>query len=161
MPRFSKEFFSGLKYNFDNGPLVTSYEQVEQEGLNCQLLLHMFLEEVGLALPKWLRSQELYLDTDFTEFVSKEVRNLTLETNLQLPELRVGDIFFFSGKQETPPMFYHLVVVSGFFSDGSPILLHAVSRKDPSKDAVTEWNLKKFQKSNRYMWLHGVKRVKS
>lgn len=59
------ELFGDLAYCYLNGPLVADMEAVFETGLNCQLLVHLALDELFphlATLPKDWRSSELFAD---------------------------------------------------------------------------------------------------
>lgn len=131
--------------------------------MNCQLLTHLVLEELGLSLPKWLRSSELFEDEVFLETVVKQKIASRKLSKALLPPARVGDIWFFSNNgtrtDNYDPKFFHVAVVSRLEADGAPVLLHA--RKFKQDDAVVEWGLDKFRKNKVYRLFQGIRRVKS
>lgn len=131
--------------------------------MNCQLLTHLVLEELGLSLPKWMRSSELFADEVFLETVIKKTVSSRKLPTLDLPPARVGDIWFFSNNgtrtDNYDPKFFHLAVVSRLEADGSPVLIHA--RKFKGEDAVVEWSLKKFAKNKVYQVFQGIRRIRS
>ncbi|MCB9813611.1 MAG: hypothetical protein H6772_04360 [Pseudomonadales bacterium] len=159
-PKHLTELFTGYKYEFTNGPLVKSLDQIEQDGLNCQLLVHMALEELGFSLPKWMRSSELFEDEVFLETVLKQQISSRKLAHMELPDSRVGDIWFFSNNgtksDNSDSKFFHLAVVSQVSQDGMPILLHA--RKEKGQDAVVEWGIDEFKSSELYRVFQGIKR---
>lgn len=142
---------------------MTSFDVVEQEGLNCQLAVHIILEELGYSLPKWLRSKEIFEDEIFLETVFM-YHCATTDLSIEIfQNSRVGDICFFSNtgtrSDDYDPKYFHMAVISDF-SGGEPVFSHArKSNSDP--DAVIDVPLQRMKKSKKYKLFHGVRRVRS
>ncbi|NCN06802.1 MAG: hypothetical protein GW762_00135 [Candidatus Pacebacteria bacterium] len=141
--------FSGVKYDFNSGPLIERAEHIFEVGLNCQLLAHIALEELGYGLPKDMRSKELYEDTDFTFPIDPEVDGW-----------RPGDILFtYQRPDNFDPKFLHMSVCIAVEA-GAPHFLHALKFKDSERDAVTVWQLEDFERSNVHEHIISAKRVR-
>jgi hypothetical protein len=153
------ELFSGLRYKYENGPLVDSFQEMLEFGINCQLLAHMALEELGLVLPKDLRSQELFVDEFFSSTVCKETQATSDMRGMNFSNFRMGDIFFFGNRNTSDPKFFHLAIFLEDDPNLGPQFIHAVPYKN-GDDAVVIWGLSKFISSSRYELFFGVKRVK-
>lgn len=143
--------------------MVDSWRRVEEEGLNCQLLVHLVLEELGFSLPKWMRSSELFADEVFLQTLLKRTVASEKLHLLQLPPAREGDIWFFSNNGTSTDnydsRYFHVAVVSRLEADGSPVLVHA--RKFKGQDAVVEWGIKEFARSKTYALFQGIRRIKN
>jgi hypothetical protein len=141
--------FSGVKYDFDSGPLIERADHVFEVGLNCQLLAHVVLEELGYGLPKDLRSKELYEDTQFTTEIDPEVEGW-----------RPGDILFTYMRPEGfDPRYLHMSVCVAVEAE-APHFLHALKFRDDNKDAVTVWDLEDFANSRVHKHIIAAKRVR-
>lgn len=141
--------FSGVKYDYDSGPLIERAEQVFEVGINCQLLAHVVLEELGYGLPKELRSKELFEDTQFTYPIDPEVDGW-----------RPGDILFtYMRPERFDPKLLHMSVCAAVEA-GAPQFLHALKFKDSQKDAVVVWGLEDFEQSSMHKHVISAKRVR-
>lgn len=141
--------FSGVKYDYDSGPLIERVEHIFEVGLNCQLLAHIALEELGYGLPKDMRSKELYEDTVFTYPIDPAVDGW-----------RPGDILFtYKEPEQFDSRFLHMSVCVAVEA-GAPQFLHALKFKDSQKDAVTVWGLEDFERSSAHEHIISAKRVR-
>jgi hypothetical protein len=58
--------YSGVKYQYENGPVSEAAPNWFVEGLNCQLLIHLIYKEFfEVTLPQILRSSEMFADEDW------------------------------------------------------------------------------------------------
>lgn len=141
--------FAGVQYDFDAGPLIDRADHIFEVGINCQLLAHIALEELGYGLPKEMRSKELYEDKHFTYEIDPEVEGW-----------RPGDILFTYMRPEGfDPRYLHMSVCVAVEA-GAPHFLHALKFKDEDKDAVTVWELEDFSSSSLHRHVISAKRVR-
>ncbi|MDH5532932.1 MAG: hypothetical protein OEX81_00705 [Candidatus Pacebacteria bacterium] len=74
--------YSGVKYQYEIGPVSEAAPNWFVEGLNCQLLIHLAYKEFfEVTLPQFLRSSEMFADS---EWFSEKGLN----------EIEEGDIIF-------------------------------------------------------------------
>ena len=140
---------AGIKYSYETGPLLEHADLVFDVGINCQLLAHVVLEELGYGLPKDLRSKELYEDTVWTKQISPESDGW-----------RPGDLLFsYAYPEGFDPKQLHISVCIAVEA-GVPHFLHALKFTDSSKDAITVWKLDDFAQSNTHRHLISAKRVR-
>ena len=141
--------FSDLQYNFHCGPLVSFNEATKR--MNCQLALHVALEEFfGLALPKYLRSKELFYNRYFLQTIHRVTQPIETMQEFDFTQARRGDIFFFSKTATAYARRYHLAVYLGEKS-----FFHAVQHH-----GFVLWSVDEFVASKHYSFWHGVRRVK-
>ncbi len=103
-----------IRYAYPNGPGKERQVGAILE-MNCQAWVHRDLRELGISLPEWVRSKEIYEDEKvfFRTVVTPE------------PSKR-GDVFLFGRETLTDPRYYHVATHSGFYTwdRGEPILTH-------------------------------------
>jgi hypothetical protein len=140
---------AGIPYEYEHGPLIEQADAVE-EGANCQLVFHIVMEELGYAFPKWMRSSELYEDTEFL-----------FEVDPGEEGWKIGDVLFSYDTQAVfDPRLLHLSVCIAV-ETGTPQFIHAVKFKDAARDAVVVWTLDDFSSSKKHQQIVGVKRLKT
>ncbi|MCA9369027.1 MAG: hypothetical protein H6773_03030 [Pseudomonadales bacterium] len=144
-----EELFTGINYDYDSGPLIERVEHVFEVGINCQLLAHIVLEELGYGLPKEMRSKELYEDEVFTFPIDPTVDGW-----------RPGDILFsYNQPDDFDPKQLHMSVCAAVEA-GVPHFIHAVKFRDEEKETVTTWKLDDFAASRVHRHLIAAKRVR-
>jgi hypothetical protein len=113
--------------------------------LNCQAWVHHDLRSLGITLPDWVRSKEIYEDE--TTFFRTVAASETVAR---------GDIFLFGRECTTDPRYFHLAIHSGFYTweNGEPILTHATK----VDGTVSPWPISQFFREPRYGKLFAVKR---
>jgi len=100
-----------------------------EAGTNCQLLVLALARAMGYELPA-LRSAELFIDTDYTEFIPG------------IEEARTGDIIFLTRDGQTDPRLFHVGVLS-FDEEGELYLNHnarhvGFARKEKLEEAMED-----------------------
>ncbi len=140
---------TGLGYCYDNGPLLDCLESIFESGINCQLLVHIVLEEVfGIGLDKDMMSSELFADQQTVKHIRTD-------------QTQPGDICFFGPIDLCPEpdpenkaaRKLHLgVVISG---EPEPMVIHAAVGRGVVIEPVTQ-----IQQAKRYAQLWAVKRPK-
>lgn len=142
--------FEGIPYNIENGPYIRAAEDVF-DGINCQLMLHIVMEELGYALPKHMRSSELFEDESLLRPVYPNKGD----------GWRVGDILFsYSREVDFDPRDLHVSVCVAVEA-GAPQFIHAIKFKGTNENPVVLWNLDDFLASSRHQAIVGVKRTKA
>jgi hypothetical protein len=133
-----------IRYAFHNGPGKERQEGATLE-LNCQAWVHYDLRTLGIKLPAWMRSKEIFEDDGlyFHTLGSGEISQR-------------GDVFLFGGQTNQDPRFLHLAVHSGYQmkETAEPILTHATVMEG----TVSPWPLSQFFNEPRYVRLFGIKR---
>lgn len=153
------KLFQGVSYAYNEGPHRQDLSCFDNEflQLNCQLLAHLVLEEMGLALPKFLRSLELYRRSSAGKVWVEKV---------QPNDARIGDIYLFSNRPilsiHDPILKYlHIAICV----DRNPVqLIHAHrwqknGRLTKMHQGVSIWSVTDFCESTKYNTLVGVRRV--
>lgn len=139
--------FEGIPYNIEHGPLIQEADDA-LAGINCQLMLHIVMEELGYALPKEMRSSELYEDTQFLQDVYPNRGD----------GWRVGDVLFsYSKEVDFDPRDLHVSVCVAVEA-GMPQFIHAIKFKGTHQNPVVVWELDDFLQSNRHGAIVAVKR---
>lgn len=110
---------------------------------NCQRLIHLCYQSIGVFLPVGLWSQEIFYDNIF-------FRNVALET--EPPEFM--DIFCF-GQEKTEPCQFHLSLHTGIRIGDDPIIIHASYPKGVKYDRLSD-----LLRQPKYSTIHAVKRLK-
>lgn len=137
------EFRLGYHYNLEVGPayrfgiwekaiqdrgwanvltLPEFHATLVQTGLNCQLLIHIYLAVKGVALPRQYRSQEIWEDDHYTQQVP----------TAELTTLQPGDLVFYYrpnriNQGSNLPKWWHLALYTSY--ESQPALFHARSGK--------------------------------
>lgn len=139
------ELYSAVPYAYANGPYRKHDIHPHEEGINCQLFLHlMYEQEFGISLPMGMYSQELYRDTEF-------FRNL-----MEGERLMRGDVMLFGQPELTDFRKLHMTFVSGEYdAQENPYILHCTS----TGNGVQVWPLERFARYEKYRTLYAVKRL--
>ena len=139
------ELYRDVPYAFANGPYRKHDIRPHEEGINCQLFLHlMYEQEFGVTLPMGMYSQELYQDTEFFRNLMKGER------------LMRGDVMLFGQPELEDFRKLHVTFVSGEYdAPENPYILHCTS----TENGVQVWPLKRFLKYENYREVYAVKRL--
>ncbi len=116
-------------HRYDRSLSIFAQTQIAmEEGINCQVLVHLVAEFLGKSLPRTDRSKEL--------FENDEYRMIDLE----IEPLPIGAVLFFHERPViVEPASLHLAVYVGQDLAGLPWVLHATSqgdKLDPAADLV-------------------------
>jgi hypothetical protein len=138
------EHLVGVPYQYQHGPERTEQPRVLEEGVNCQLLVHLAVRALkGYVLPPTMKSKELLEDQHyFRDVVHPE-------------QYEPVDVFLFGRPQESNLKRLHPAVCVAI--EDEPLLLHATV----VTHAVSLWSLREFSLHERYQRLFAVKRLKS
>jgi hypothetical protein len=133
-----------IRYAFGSGPGKERQVGALLE-LNCQAWAHYDLRTLGVSLPEWVRSKEIYED-EVLFFRSVDSPGIT----------KRGDVFLFGRENAADPRYFHIAIHSGFYTweSGEPILTHATK----VDGTVSPWPISKFFREPRYAKLFAVKR---
>lgn len=136
--------YLGVPYKFEHGPQARLGAWVFREGMNCQLLVHLAMQEFyGVSLPAEIGSKEIFKGNGWFYPVDKDT-------------LAVGDVFLFGRQHEVDPRRLHLAVYIGSQENTAvPLLMHATS----IEGCVSIWPLEKFLVHDRYRQLYGIRRL--
>lgn len=132
--------YLGLPYRYDHGPI--NRPKLLTEGINCQLLTHLVIAQLGICLHPDYRSSEIYTNTK--------------SLNVSPDKATAGDIFLFGRKLGQDPTRLHLAVMVDKTFDNHPVLIHATV----VEKSVVLWPLARFQSEIRYQILFGIKRFR-
>lgn len=137
------EHLIGVPYNYRNGPDVVESGSLSEDGVNCQLLVHLALRALkGCNLPHTMKSKELWEDQHhFRDVIPPE-------------RYEPVDVFLFGRTGEMNPKKLHPAVCVAIGDE--PLLLHATV----VTQAVSLWLLREFSRHERYQRLFAVKRLK-
>lgn len=141
------ESLIGIPYQLKHGPEKLGQIDPREDGVNCQLLLHMALKLLYNAqMPPFFRSKELFEPNP----LFADVACIDAST--------VGDAFLFGRVLETDPRHLHVAIRADINSNGKqPLLLHA-NRVD---SRVSVWPLDAFTDHSRYNKLFGMRRFRT
>ena len=140
------ELYRAVPYTFANGPYRKYDIRTHEEGINCQLFLHlMYEQEFGVSLPIGMYSQELYEDMTFFRNLSEGER------------LMRGDLMMFGPPNLKDMKRLHMTFVSGEFdAQDNPYILHCTS----TGNGVQVWPLEKFARYDKYGKLYAKRRLR-
>ncbi|HEX7018100.1 MAG TPA: hypothetical protein VF209_04305 [Patescibacteria group bacterium] len=152
--RFLVDTLQDVPYKKAHGPLSeVNVDDLWTDGLNCQLFFHLVWEELfGWVLPRWMRSSELYADTNFLQEVKRG-------------EERPGDVLFLGRAEWIPSkrpdcrqaQQLHLATI--VVADQNPLLIHMRWQKGERGGVMLE-SLSQVQQCSRYERLFAIKRRK-
>ncbi|PJE63124.1 hypothetical protein COU88_01265 [Candidatus Roizmanbacteria bacterium CG10_big_fil_rev_8_21_14_0_10_39_6] len=129
-----------LPYCFENGPNATR-EEVMLNGANCQWLIHEIYRSIGIALPPWMRSAEIY--------------NCT--SGMFVPVARVEEAMPFDismyGRKGADPESVHLGVCEQKNGSDPPILHMSFL-----SNGLSLWPHTSFLNAKRYSYFYGIRR---
>ena len=129
-----------LPYCFENGPSATR-EEVLRSGANCQWFVHEVCRSIGIYLPPWVRSAEIFNCTD-------EIFVPVACVEDALPH----DIFMY-GRKAANPENIHLGVCTKR-NGGDPPILHM----SYISNGLSLWPHASFFNTERYSSFYGIRR---
>ena len=157
--KFITDLTVGINYNYHIGPMLDSPNKIDFDGMNCELFVHIVLEEIfGLPLPKSMRSAEIFYS--FGLLKSIEVEDL----NLPNGALRPGDILLFASNLTREPSAYHLGVYLYTDQVDGPTIGHfskfaSAYTGDNYQSPCQVQPLTQILQNPHYQYLMGIRRV--
>lgn len=142
----------GIRYAYNNEPRLKRDPRfdLEKQGANCELVLHLVFKELGIDLPEEYRSLEIFQDNTIFLPVTP-----SSETELTIQDIQPGDVFMFGPKSSAK--YHHVGVYTGKSENKEPVIIHGTKVEGKS----VEWRLGKFGEAQyaQYHKLDAVKRL--
>lgn len=139
-----KEWIGPHRYDA-NVKIMDQRSRATEEGINCQVAVHVALETLGIPISREERSGELY----------ENYRRFDPTTE----QLEIGDIVFFYEKnaiQDARSL--HVTIVAGFDMADVPLLLHATNQPVKTRPAAEVIPIAQLL-TNRQRYCYGAVRV--